>query len=190
MMRAFATVFKDSASARMMDVLFEMWDSEISKSDLARAAGISRDSIYRILPDWESMGIVKRTRQVGVTKLYSLNKENGAVIALKNFGSSVSAEGSVKRVEKTEATVGVDPNRIEKTGYAAGVEPNRIEKEKIVETAPDRLRMIKMKTDSLLLSTASRDKPEDENVAQIKTLFERGAISRRTYEELLKNLRK
>jgi DNA-binding HxlR family transcriptional regulator len=176
MMRAFATVFKDSASARMMDVLFEMWDSEISKSDLARAAGISRDSIYRILPDWESMGIVKRTRQVGVTKLYSLNKENGAVIALKNFGSSVSAEGSVKRVEKTGATVGFDPNRIEK--------------EKIVETAPDRLRMIKMKTDSLLLSTASRDKPEDENVAQIKTLFERGAISRRTYEELLKNLRK
>jgi hypothetical protein len=45
----------------------------------------------------------------------------------------------------------------------------------------ERLRLIRMKTVSM-----KKEEEKDEHLEQIKSLFERGVISRNTYEELLK----
>lgn len=81
----FRIVFNDSVPARMMDAFLDNWGLDLTKTDIAEIAGVSRDSVYRILPIWEKLGIVKETRKIGATTLYTLNKDNEAVKALKTF---------------------------------------------------------------------------------------------------------
>ncbi|MBI4361892.1 MAG: winged helix-turn-helix transcriptional regulator [Euryarchaeota archaeon] len=100
-MRAFSLVFRDSAAARIMDALLEAWDGEISKTDLAKAAGISRDSVYRVFPEWEALGLVKLSRRVGVTKLYTINRESEAIKSLRTFDGFIAGPREfVKRTKK------------------------------------------------------------------------------------------
>lgn len=81
----FKIVFNDSVPARMMDAFLDNWGLDLTKTDIAEMASVSRDSVYRILPIWERLGIVKETRKIGATTLYTLNKDNEAVKALKTF---------------------------------------------------------------------------------------------------------
>ena len=98
----FRIVFNDSVPARMMDAFLDNWGLDLTKTDIAEIAGVSRDSIYRILPIWEKLGIVKETRKIGATTLYTLNKDNEAVKALKTFDWKLTEYIIDKEIELEE----------------------------------------------------------------------------------------
>lgn len=161
-MRAFSLLFRDSAAARMMDAFLELQGGEISKSDLAKAAGISRDSVYRILPEWESLGLVKMFRRIGVTKLYGLS-EHPSVASMKTIDGLFN--GPREFVRKTK------PRRVpESKTPRAGPPPSAVR----VEAPADPLSISKG-----ALTPAAR----------LKEMLQRGVISEKTYHELVKKLR-
>lgn len=160
-MRAFSLLFRDSAAARMMDAFIELQGGEISKSDLAKAAGISRDSVYRILPEWESLGLVRMTRRVGVTKLYGLS-DHPSVSALKTIDSLFN--GPREFVRKTK------PRRGGSKTPRAGPSLSTVRTPEKAPEAP---------------SPAEAGSP----AARLKEMLRRGVISERTYHELMKKLR-
>ncbi|MEM3086754.1 MAG: helix-turn-helix domain-containing protein [Halobacteria archaeon] len=160
-MRAFSLLFRDSAAARMMDAFIELQGGEISKSDLAKAAGISRDSVYRILPEWESLGLVRLSRRVGVTKLYSL-AEHPSVAAMKTIDGLFN--GPQQFVRKTK------PRRGESKALRTGPPPP-------AARAPER--------EPEVPAPAEAGGP----AARLKEMLRRGVISEKTYQELVKKLR-
>lgn len=162
-MRAFSLLFRDSAAARMMDAFIELQGGEISKSDLAKAAGISRDSVYRILPEWESLGLVKLIKRIGVTKLYGLS-DHASVAAMKTIDGLFN--GPREFVRKTK------PRRAEGRTPRAGPAPSAVRAE--APAAP---------------ASPSPPKEAPARGAHLKEMLERGVISEKTYNELMKKLR-
>lgn len=162
-MRAFSLLFRDSAAARMMDAFLGLEGGEISKSDLAKAAGISRDSVYRILPEWESLGLVKMTKRVGVTKLYGLS-DHPSVSAMKTIDGLFN--GPREFVRKTK------PRRAEGKTPRAGAPPSVVRAETPAAPAPPH--------------------PPKETPApatRLREMLQRGVISEKTYNELMKKLK-
>lgn len=75
-------VIGDTVENRIVDFLMEGIGIDYSKKDIADNCGISRPTLYKILPKLEKEGIVKPTRAIGRIQLYSLNRENEKVKAL------------------------------------------------------------------------------------------------------------
>lgn len=171
-MRAFSLLFRDSAAARMMDAFLGLAGGEISKSDLAKAAGISRDSVYRILPEWESLGLVKMNKRIGVTKLYGLS-DHASVSAMKTIDGLFN--GPREFVRKTK------PRRDARTPRP-GLPPSaaRTEARPPAVQAPPRA-----------VEPFARHSPGEAPApaARLQEMLRRGVISERTYLELLKKLK-
>lgn len=68
----------DNPRAKVLTVLMANHDIDLSISEIARLADISRSTIYdyNILNDLEEIGVVVNTRNVGQGKMYQLNPEN------------------------------------------------------------------------------------------------------------------
>lgn len=61
---------------KVLEFLIEGRELDYSISDIAEGAGIGRTTLFRIWNDFVSLGIVKRTRDIGNAKLYKLNMSN------------------------------------------------------------------------------------------------------------------
>ncbi len=162
-MRAFSLLFRDSAAARMMDAFLGLDGGEISKSDLAKVAGISRDSVYRILPEWESLGLVKMTKRVGVTKLYGLS-EHPSVTAMKTIDGLFN--GPREFVRKTK------PRRAEGRTPRSGPAAPAVQAETPAAPAPP-----------------PPPKEGPSRGSHLKEMLQRGVISEKTYHELMKKIK-
>ncbi len=75
-------VIGDSVVNRVIDLLIEGRGIDYSKKDIADNCGISRPTLYKVLPILVKKGIVKPTRCIGRVQLYSINMENENVKAL------------------------------------------------------------------------------------------------------------
>jgi len=75
-------VIGDSIENRIIDFLIEGIGLDYTKKDIADNCGISRPTFYKILPQLVKEGLVKLTRTIGRSQLYSLNRENEKVKAL------------------------------------------------------------------------------------------------------------
>jgi sugar-specific transcriptional regulator TrmB len=83
---AFCEVYGKSLRNRFLEYLLEMRDLDFAVTDVAEDIGISKPKAYDILKNLEKENIVKKTRVVGGTQLYSLNKEDKKVkLLMKNF---------------------------------------------------------------------------------------------------------
>ncbi|HLB71552.1 MAG: hypothetical protein OIN88_00165 [Candidatus Methanoperedens sp.] len=78
-------LFTGSATARILDVLWEYQDIDLTLTDIADEAGIHYTTLMKALPLLEELGMVTMTRQVGNAKLYQINRDDIAVKRLVKF---------------------------------------------------------------------------------------------------------
>jgi len=57
---------------------------------LAEASGISRSTLYNLLDKLETYQIIKPTRKIGSTQLYTLNQESSTTKAIMAFTRELS----------------------------------------------------------------------------------------------------
>lgn len=72
----------DTIENRVIDLLIEGRGLDYSKTDIADNCGISRPTLYKVLPMLLKRGIVKPTRFIGRVQLYTINAANERVKAL------------------------------------------------------------------------------------------------------------
>jgi len=72
-------LFIGSAAAKILDVLWEYQDIDITLTDIADEAGIHYTTLMKTLPVLEELDLVTMTRQIGNAKLYQINKDDSVV---------------------------------------------------------------------------------------------------------------
>ena len=79
----------DSSVTRILDFLITGRDFDYSLSDIARNAGVSWATLYRIWPMFVANKIVMPTRNIGQAKLFQLNSGNEVVQNLVKLYKSI-----------------------------------------------------------------------------------------------------
>ena len=95
-------VIGDAIENRIIDLLIEGKGLDYSKKDIADGCGISRPTVYKILPMLVKKGVVKKTRAIGRIQLYSINTENEkvrALLKLEEFLLKRSFEEATEKVK-------------------------------------------------------------------------------------------
>jgi DNA-binding XRE family transcriptional regulator len=69
----FIELLGDSPTVRVLDHLITERDLDFSKTDMAKNAGVSRATLYRLWNDLIKNKIIIHTRIIGRAKLYKLN---------------------------------------------------------------------------------------------------------------------
>lgn len=90
-----------------MDFLMENNVFDYTKTDIAENSGISRASLYKIWPILEKYKIVQKSRAIGNTVLYKLNKKNSVVQKLIELDLKLSREFADSLEEKKAVKVAV-----------------------------------------------------------------------------------
>jgi len=89
----------DGPLARILDVLIDELDMDLTKKDIAEKTELSRTTVFNHWPELEKFGVVKETRRFGKTKLYTLNRENLVVQKLLTLESALIKQDIKKVVE-------------------------------------------------------------------------------------------
>lgn len=83
---AFCETYGKTISNRILEYLMENENLDFAVGDMAKELGISKPKAYEVIKYFEEKGYVKKSRIVGKTQLYILNKENARVkLFLKDF---------------------------------------------------------------------------------------------------------
>ncbi|MCX6709691.1 MAG: hypothetical protein NTV63_01910 [Candidatus Woesearchaeota archaeon] len=83
---AFCETYGNTISNRILEYLMENEELDFAVGDMAKELKISRPKSYEIIRGFEKKAYVKRSRIVGKTQLYLLNKENSRIkLFLKDF---------------------------------------------------------------------------------------------------------
>jgi len=82
-------LLRDSAIVKVLDVLLDEWETDFSKADIAKEAGISWKAVTDVWSTLERFGLVKYSRSVCRAKLYRVNKDNPIYKALKNLDMEI-----------------------------------------------------------------------------------------------------
>ena len=83
---AFCETYGNTIPNRILEYLMENGDLDFAVGDMAKEIQISKPKAYEIIGEFEKKGYVKKSRIVGKTQLYILNKENSRVkLFLDNF---------------------------------------------------------------------------------------------------------
>ncbi len=93
-------LFTGSATAKILDVLWEYQDIDLTLTDIADEAEIHYTTLMKALPLLEELGMVTMTRQVGNAKLYQINKDDNVVKRLVKFLNELNiriAEGEAAK---------------------------------------------------------------------------------------------
>ena len=96
-------LFTGSAAAKVLDVLWEYQDIDITITDIADEAGIHYTTLMKALPLLEELGMVTMTRQVGNAKLYQINSDNEMVKRLIKFQNALNIRLAEIEVAKQES---------------------------------------------------------------------------------------
>lgn len=107
---AFCETYGNTISNRILEYLMENEDLDFAVGDMAKELQISKPKAYEIIRDFEKKGYVKKSRIIGKTQLYMLNKENSRVKlflrdfkeCLKLIADGYSEEPSDKNTDKCE----------------------------------------------------------------------------------------
>ena len=94
----------DTPITRILDFLITGRDFDYSLSDIARNAGISWSTLYRIWPNLISNKIVKPTREIGKAKLFQLNQDNEIVLNLVKLYKSI-LKSNIKIIENKKLKI-------------------------------------------------------------------------------------
>jgi DNA-binding transcriptional ArsR family regulator len=89
-------LFTGSATAKIIDVLWENQKTDLTLTEIANKAGIHYTSLMKALPLLERLGMVTMTRQVGNAKLYKINKGDAMVKRLIKLLDELNARLDVR----------------------------------------------------------------------------------------------
>ena len=84
----------DHPKTRMMVVFLSEKRTDINISELARLAGIDRSTVYSHLDDLLEIGVVEKTREVGGSKMYRINRDSPAAEKLAELEWALVEEAS------------------------------------------------------------------------------------------------
>jgi DNA-binding transcriptional ArsR family regulator len=93
-------LFTGSATAKILDVLWEYQDIDLTLTDIADEAGIHYTTLMKALPVLEELGVVTMTRQVGNAKLYQINQEDIVVKRLVKFLNALNIRIAEREIAK------------------------------------------------------------------------------------------
>ena len=65
-------------------------DYDYSKTDIAKGAGVSKTTLFKIWNILEELGLVVETRKVGRAKMYKLNEDNPIVQKFIELDNAIS----------------------------------------------------------------------------------------------------
>ena len=86
MIGVFCETYGNTTLNRFWEALLTYQHSDFAVSDIAEDACISRPKAYQLMEEFENKDYVYKSRMVGKTQLYLLNRENRIVkIFLRNF---------------------------------------------------------------------------------------------------------
>jgi DNA-binding transcriptional ArsR family regulator len=89
-------LFTGSATAKIIDVLWENQKTDLTLTEIANKAGIHYTSLMKALPLLERLGMVTMTRRVGNAKLYKINKGDSMVKRLIKLLDELNARLDVR----------------------------------------------------------------------------------------------
>jgi Fe2+ or Zn2+ uptake regulation protein len=90
-----------SPQLKVLSVLAERPEDELTKTEIAQKAGIGRTTLYRVWDDLEKMKAIAPSRHVGAVTLYRLNPQSSIVQSLMNITKGLSSVTSaVNRIEE------------------------------------------------------------------------------------------
>jgi len=101
----FEGIFGSTPELKTLQFLIAHSHFDYTKKELAEHAGISRQTVYKVLELFLKWGIVKETRKIGNVTLYALNKKNKLVESFKKFDNEVIdiiAQEELKKIEGSE----------------------------------------------------------------------------------------
>ncbi len=96
-------LFIGSATAKILDVLWEYQDIDLTLTDISDEAGIHYTTLMKALPELEKHGLVTMTRQVGNAKLYQINRDDIVVKRLIKFLNSLNIRFAEQEVISQES---------------------------------------------------------------------------------------
>jgi len=103
---AFLDALTRSPQLKVLSVLVERPQEELTKTEIAQKAGIGRTTLYRVWDDLEKMKAITPSRHVGAVTLYRLNPQSSIVQSLRNItkglASVTSAVGRIEEIREVE----------------------------------------------------------------------------------------
>lgn len=101
----FCTTYGNSIDNQILEYALENQDLDFAIGDMTKELGISKPKSYEVIKDFEQKGYVKKSRIIGKTQLYILNKNNKRVkLFLKDFRECLKiAADEYAEKEKTES---------------------------------------------------------------------------------------
>jgi len=101
----FEGIFGSTPELKTLQFLIAHSHFDYTKKELAEHAGISRQTVYKVLELFLKWGIVKETRKIGNVTLYTLNKKNKLVESFKKFDNeivNIIAQEELMKIEGSE----------------------------------------------------------------------------------------
>lgn len=85
-MGAFCEIYGDTIKNKVIEYILENQDIDFAISDMAREIGISKPKAYEVINEYEKKDYVKKSRIIGKTQLYKINRTNRIMkFFMKNF---------------------------------------------------------------------------------------------------------
>ena len=84
---------------RVIDLLLSHPYTEYTKKDIAECSNVARGTLYEFFDELNKYKLIKPTRKIGNTQLYSIDMDSPAVKALNAFQNILAATGIVEEVE-------------------------------------------------------------------------------------------
>ena len=95
-------LFTGSATPKILDVLWEYQDIDLTLTDIAEGAEIHYTTLMKALPLLEELGMVTMMRQVGNAKLYQINKDDAVVKRLIKFLNKLNLRLAEREIARQE----------------------------------------------------------------------------------------
>jgi Fe2+ or Zn2+ uptake regulation protein len=131
----FIKALTKSPQLKVLSILVEKPNEELTKSQIAQKAGIGRTTLYRIWEDLEKMKAIIPTKQVGAVTLYRINLESSVVQSVLNIK---------QQLEKVENALA----KIDEIKYVEEFARNKY-REKIPESVNILIKLYEMKASSM-----------------------------------------
>lgn len=92
--RHFSEFWGDSPISRVTEFLLESPEKEFTITEIAEGAGIGRTTLWEgnLLMKMANSGLIIKTREIGNSKLFKLNKNSHLVILLIDFYNKIKGE--------------------------------------------------------------------------------------------------
>jgi len=97
----FLEALTKSPQLRVLSIMAERPEEELTKTQIAQMAGIGRTTLYRVWSDLQKMRVLSPSKQVGAVTLYKLNQESPIVQSVMGIKKRLeSVTSAVRKIEE------------------------------------------------------------------------------------------